>query len=972
MPKFNSKIAKDNLHELNPVQNSRTFCVEYQNTRGLRTKTSHFNISILSSSADVFMIVETWLTDDFLNNELFPPGFSVFRCDRSSELTGLSRGGGVLLAIRNKHPHGQYRVYQTKFVDSCWLHVNLYGHPLWLGVIYVVPNASLSEYSLLFDFITSLTESSTNRVNKLLIVGDFNFPLYYELVNSGSVDKSVSMAYEFVNFVNYLNLKQLNQVLNINQRLLDLVFSSKDLKVVVTACLEPLVNEDKYHPGLSVLVSFPHKNQPSCQVTSSHPQYKFNKGNYDLLYSAIRNSDFSTVYKHEDVNLSVSNFYNIIYKSMDISIPKKCVSFDPNFPVWFNMKLIKLIKTKNFIRKKLKRNPDCLVLKQQFIKLRSTLRKDMKFVKKEFILNSESAVKVDPKKIWKFLRSMREDRSVSSISFDDQIITSPQDICNNFADLFKKSYKNNNSKNDPLNKPQYYPNFFVEPITKSEVVSALKKIKGSTVCGPDLLPSFILKGCGEHLVEPLRHIFNACLNSCIYPDVWKVSRISPVLKKGPKNIGVNYRPISILCATSKVFEIILFERMYACVKGSLSIHQHGFIKHRSTVSNLATYTNFIAKSFDKRVPVHSIYFDFSKAFDTVDHEKLLEKLSFFDIPYYLLRIIGSYLSNRSQFVKFKNSYSQPFTASSGVPQGSHLGPLLFVLFINDLPNYIKSCNILLYADDVKIFQNVSSLTERNLIQADIDNLIRWSADNNLDINMSKCQLVIFGKSLSYPNYNVLNHILEPQESVNDLGVIIDRELKFNSHVLLMVNRASKRLGMVRRVCFNFKDTSTFFLLFNAYVRPILEYASVIWNSGRFAKQDILIEKVQKKFLRYVYFRVHGQYPHYISCPVRSSDLLAEFGCLTLLKRREAADNSFIFKLLKNMIDAPPLLGELSFNVKLKNTRNVNLFSTQFSKTQVYKCSTIQRLMRSFNALSNSCTSDPLSMSLGQFKSKILK
>ena len=263
------------------------------------------------------------------------------------------------------------------------------------------------------------------------------------------------------------------------------------------------------------------------------------------------------------------------------------------------------------------------------------------------------------------------------------------------------------------------------------------------------------------------------------------------------------------------------------------------------MSNLATYINYIAKSLENRSSVHAIYFDLSKAFDTVDHKILLDKLSNLDIPLYLLKIICSYLCNRSQYVSFKNHDSFRFPVLSGVPQGSHLGPLLFLLFINDLPNYIKHCNILLYADDAKIYRSIKSTSDVDLIQADINNLIRWTTVNKLKINITKCQFMIFGKLGPNICYKVQEHVLLPLEFVTDLGVTIDRELKFNHHVASIVSRANKSLGMILRVSKHFKDPSTYFLLYNAYVRSILEYACIIWHSDRYSTHNKVLERVQK-------------------------------------------------------------------------------------------------------------------------------
>ena len=221
----------------------------------------------------------------------------------------------------------------------------------------------------------------------------------------------------------------------------------------------------------------------------------------------------------------------------------------------------------------------------------------------------------------------------------------------------------------------------------------------------------------------------------LYPSKWKTSRICPIFKKGDRQNVENYRPISILNVFSKCFEIVLCDRLFFHIKSDIVPEQHGFVRGRSTVTNLTTFTSYVTDSFDRKAQVDTIYFDFSSAFDLVNHSMLILKLyQNFDIPLHLLLLLKSYLSDRSQFVTLNGVFSKCFNVFSGIPQGSNLGPMLFTLFINDLPDYLQHSKVLIFADDVKIFKRINDEDDVEALQSDIDSIIEWSETNKMKLN----------------------------------------------------------------------------------------------------------------------------------------------------------------------------------------------------------------------------------------------
>ena len=640
-------------------------------------------------------------------------------------------------------------------------------------------------------------------------------------------------------------------------------------------------------------------------------------------------------------------FYEHIFNCLNSTIPKRKESkSDDRFPHWFSPNLIELIKSKSKAWQEIRdnkkncpdandhpgnpgtfktpSNPECSSNhRNQFCEFRKTVKKEIRKIHRRRAADAEFSIKSDPKKLYSFFKNDKKE-SGGSFFFNNTFFDQPADIANEFAKFFQSTY---NVSYDPnhveLDKSVFRNDSPINLISDEELTVALDHLKGSLVCGPDDIPSFIYKGCSDSLLSPIKHILNLCLINMEFPERWKISRITPIFKKGDKSVGENYRGISILSALSKILEIILHNRIYPIFANVVAPEQHGFVKGRSTTTNHFCFKEYLAGELLDNGEVHTVYFDFFKAFDRVNYNLLLQKLSErFDLPPYLICLFRSYLSGRVSYVSFHEVKSFIFSVLSGVPQGANLGPLLFLLFINDLPSCLHFALCLLFADDLKIFKSIKCEADMVLMQKDIDNVINWANENSLPINEAKCQLIIFSKTKSrFENvqYVVGNSVITPQDSVVDLGVIFDSKLTFNDHIRSMISNANKSLGYIIRSSHSFREISTMTLLYSSFVRSKLEFASTIWHRD-IAAQSEKIEKVQKKFLRYLYYRKHGVYPHYSRHPVRTADMQKEFNILSLQNRRVLNDALFIYRIFNNHINCSELLSRFIFNTPIRRTR----------------------------------------------------
>ena len=362
----------------------------------------------------------------------------------------------------------------------------------------------------------------------------------------------------------------------------------------------------------------------------------------------------------------------------------------------------------------------------------------------------------------------------------------------------------------------------------------------------------------------------------------------------------NYRPISLTCVCSKIMERVIVQDLldHLMRHGLISKQQHGFIMKRSTVTNLTETLNDWTLALDNKQSIAAAYVDFSKAFDTVCHSKLAKKLrAYVGVSGNLLLWISDFLAGRSQVTKVGNSQSSELSIISGVIQGSCLGPLLFLLFINDITDILPTnCKCKLYADDLKLYTSVNvGDCNTTAIQESLDVIYAWSRDWQLSISYAKCSLMFVGCHGSKPNdvlasVHIGNHVMQSVDTVKDLGVHVDENLKFTTHINMTVAKAQSRANLIHK-CFISKDPTTLIRAFTTYVRPILEYASSIW-SPYLVSAVSKIESVQRTFTK----RIRSM--RNLSYAERLSALALE----SLETRRLRLDLIYLYKILFGRVD----------------------------------------------------------------------
>jgi hypothetical protein len=429
-------------------------------------------------------------------------------------------------------------------------------------------------------------------------------------------------------------------------------------------------------------------------------------------------------------------------------------------------------------------------------------------------------------------------------------------------------------------------------ITEESVFEALKLQPAKTSVGPDKIPPILLKKCAQGMSLPLTKIFQRSVDTGVLPTDWLDAVVVPIFKKkGSNSAPENYRPVSLTSPCCKVLETLFKKRIldHLLKFGLLTELQHGFLASKSTLTNTLTCLDKWFKAVDDGKVVHSVFLDFAKAFDTVSHPKLLHKVSAYGIRGNVLAWLESLLSNRSQRVRVGNTFSVPVNVTSGVPQGTVLGPLLFLLYINDLPDVIKTVSAF-FADDCKLFTICDKSVVSDPKMGESLKLVhQWATTWQLSLSVPKCTVFIFGHPKVPPNYRIGDHILETRSDVSDLGVLLSETAKSSNHCL---NISNKGLQMVSMIFRNFSTRNRQFLcsMFNVYVLPVLSYNSPVWSP--YLLKDIRrVERVLRTFTR----RIPGL------SGLTYKDRLATLKMCSLEESRIRSDLILCYRVLNNLV-----------------------------------------------------------------------
>jgi hypothetical protein len=492
--------------------------------------------------------------------------------------------------------------------------------------------------------------------------------------------------------------------------------------------------------------------------------------------------------------------------------------------------------------------------------------------------------------------------------------------------------------------------------TRKSICDSIRELSNGFACGPDGLPPYFYKQLCVQVAIPLHAIFERSLESGYVPLDWRSAVVTPAFKgKGKRSEPGGYRPISLTCCASRIMERIIknFVTQHLNNNNLLSSNQHGFVKNKSTETQLLECFNNFTKHIDNKDSVDVIYLDISKAFDTVCHNKLFHKLSKYGIGGKLFSWIRAFLTKRKQSVVINGKMSSAVDVSSGVPQGSVLGPLLFLIYINDVEDSLSFCKFKLFADDCKLFAECRQDANFELLVQDVENIFKWFDENQLKVAAEKCNVLHLGRRNPSRNVVVNNTDIAATDTIRDLGLIVSRDLKQSSHCEALASKAFRVSNLIFRT---FKSRNRDFLvgMLKVYVLSLFNHCSVLYNPHLL--QDIrLLESVQRRYTKRI--------PGFRHLPYLSR--LQKLGLQTLERTRLEIDLCHCYKIING-------LESLAFNdffvLSEATTRSngMKLFKPR-CRTDTRKFFFANRVVDPWNSLPESVVN---SQSLSLFKKRL--
>ena len=894
-----------------------------------------FKSTIESLKPDIVAITETWFKSLSVPNLL---NYIMYRRDRSDG----RRGGGVIIYISNRIK--SFEINDLKFNNNkleqvwCMIEVNL--ERILIGCIYRPTDTAGNE--VLNEVIYNAKEYVNNKkCTDLMIVGDFNFNCIQwnngssELVLSGE-DSIEEKFCDVINdcflyqHVHEPTFKRENEFTNV----LDLIFTD-DKNRIATLKTGPLLgNTSQGH----VILTWNYIISETIDLDDDilDERFLFNKGNYKGMSNYLRSINWLELLNNESVDRMYCIFEAIIKEACDLFIPKANFGLKKNKIEWINKDIKALIRRKwnlwYYNRSIEWKSTDKI---NEYKNLCKKVKHEVKNAKRKFEENLANKAKKNPKLLFKYIKKSQKVREYirALMNSSNQVTNDPRDIVEILNDQFQSVFVKERDSDVLPDFPMRTINECSEiDISYNDILSRLKNLNPDKSCGVDEIRPKVLQECASELAVPLTLIYSDSIKKGEIPLIWKLANISPLYKKGSRLLAENYRPVSLTSVPCKILEGVIKDKIMKHLNEDNLITkvQHGFVKRKSCVTNLLETLDDITSAIDNKFSVDVIYLDFAKAFDTVPHQRLTHKLKSYGIEGKILNWIKEFLNNRKQRVIQGDTVSCWKDVFSGVPQGSVLGPILFLIYINDLPDNILN-TIKLFADDTKLISVLDEDYKCSMLQEDLNKISEWCKKWLILLNAQKCKVIHFGSKNKKTNYFLFNHktnesdILEKSDVEKDLGIFFSSNLKWKNQVTSAAAKANQILGMLKRT-FTRLNPMTFKVLYTSYVRPHLEYAISVWSP--YFKYDIqLLEKVQERATKIV--------PGFQK--IEYSERLKRLDLLSLEKRRRRGDLIQMYKLAKKIetlqVKNLPGLNQKDVNFRsnhLRLEREINVNSSRFN------------------------------------------
>ena len=868
-------ISNMSLLNPGPGKTNKNVSVVYHNVRGLvpftelrkknrrmldTTKLHELNSFVYEKEPDIVILNETWLSKEHLDEEILPTSaYKIFRLDRSRKThppdpNNLSKfkenGGGVLIAVSTGLDAESKRVGTSVGAEILSVKVKFpNGKCMFISTCYRVGTAGEPTCSAIREHLAKIAKMRDCK--KHLLIGDFNLnKVTWPGGNTtcenqqGVLDVLLDVGFE----------QLVDKPTHLKGNTLDLVLSN------TPDFVSNISIKDRDHVCTSDHLAITFELGPAKRKTfPKHKIYNFKKANWKGLISDLMKIDWKAALQYCDSETAWANFKTILFALCDKHIPKITVQFRFKSP-WFDSESYALCREKERLRQVHAKSG-----KPEDYAAFARKRKEYKRLIDEKMRSSfkdEDDPALITKKLWSFVKRIGKSCRIPEIvSYGTRFRSDSRERAELFNEFFCDQFSDASLYEVDIDFSNDWE-FDIE-FDPQHVANLLRKMNANKAQGPDGIHGHILKNCASALAYPLSLIYKTSYNTGSIPREWKTANVVPVHKKGSKSLVDNYRPISLTCLVMKIFEIQVRDTIMTKTHHLLDWRQHGFLPSRSCTTQMVPFIDTLAQTINASSRRDVIYFDFMKAFDSVNHDLILSKLKRqYGIDGRLLKLMVNYLQDRTQCVVVDGVSSGQRPVQSGVPQGSILGPLLFVMFINDMFQCISSgTDIALYADDTKISRQIDSWSDHVILQQDIDALHLWSVNNKMKFHPVKCKVLhVTLNQLETPentplpfcifSYQLNGVYLDSVDQEKDLGILVGSKLSWTNHHQAVFSKASSRLGLVKRTCHFTVCPRQKRSLYLALVRSLFEHLSVVWSpcsSFSVAK----LERIQRRAVKWI-------------------------------------------------------------------------------------------------------------------------
>ena len=826
---------------------------------------------------------------------------------------------------------------EIQSIENMWLEICHNNSKLLLCISYRPPNFSVDFWG---DFQYQIDLAKSGNVNHVAIVFDLNAD---PSTNHGTHLTRVTTNNNFT-----IHVTEPTRYAYQSATILDQIITNIPHLVFDITILSPVGSNDHH------CVSCKIKTSGKINLGNAYTRYVWDyaKGDFSKFRDELIKTDWNECFQHEDINTTASSWNEIFMRIARKCIPYRLVTIRPKEKPWYHSRLRNLKRKLERLHRKAKLTNVSTDWSIYRVACNNYCRETRR-AEEQYDTKLASSLQEKPASIkqwWKLAKhflGMESDYTYPPVSNGENVYYKPKDKADAFNSFFLH-HSDIDTSNAQLPSNSNLPECALTNInvTENDVTDLLKDIDVSKATGPDGISPRLLKEAGSAISKRLSKLFNLSLETKTVPDIWKRANVIPIYKKGEKTKIDNYRPISLLSCVGKLCERVVFKYVFNYFRTNflLSIYQSGFQPGDSTVNQLIKVYHMLCEALDSKKEVKIVFCDISKAFDRVWHDGLVYKLKRMGIRGSLLSWFIHYLKDRQQRVVIQGSASEWGKIKAGVPQGSVLGPLLFLVYINDITEDVVS-NIRLFADDTSLFINIEDpVSSARLINSDLEKINQWSSRWLVSFSAEKTKsMTISNKSMpiQHPPLNFGGEVKSQVDKHKHLGITLSCDLTWQSHIDDIVSKAETRSNIMLRLYY-LLDRKTLETMYILFVRPTLEYGDTIWCNLT-ETQSQQIEQVQKRAGRIVSGATRG---------TPNDDLLRELGWATMEKRRTLHRLILFHKILNG--HSPPYLRDTIPSTVSQRThyglcsaRELTTFSTRIN---LYYNSFFPKVVREWNKL----------------------